>query len=146
MVSFELRADGSEVPVSGLREAILLSLPLSPAENPKASCIGQPTATSLLERLHMGGSVCNEAIECRYFDQELGLWTTDGCHTVELQAGELGCECSHLSEFIAVKIPSQFEDTIEFATLDVPTSTTLYCECVKGVQMTLKKGRQRLEL
>eukprot|EP00966_Prymnesium_polylepis_P023432 539597-Prymnesium_polylepis.1 len=64
MISFELRADGIEVPVSGLSDAILLRLPLSPAENSKASCVGQPTATSLLERLHAGGSVCNQAVEC----------------------------------------------------------------------------------
>ena len=37
-----------------------------------------------------------------------GAWSTDGCYTAELDdgSGNIGCQCDHLSEFIAVKVAS----------------------------------------
>ena len=77
--------------------------------------MGQPDAVSLLERLHGGGSVCEEVVECRYFNEEVEAWTTDGCFTVELEGGLLGCECSHLSDFIAIKVGRPTERALLFA-------------------------------
>ena len=59
---------------------------------------------------------------------------------MQLVDGGLACQCSHLSEFISLKVPTDFEDTIQFANLDVPTEACLHCACTKGVELLLEKS------
>ena len=82
-----------------------------------------------------------ETLECRYFEEELGEWSTEGCVTVELDGKDnLGCHCGHLSDFIAVKIPTKFEGAITFANLDTVSEITLHCACTSGVRIRVNKG------
>ena len=61
--------------------------------------------------------------------------------TVELEGSDnVGCETTHLSDFIAVKVPTDFDETVEFAKLDLESNVTLHCECVDGLEVTLHKG------
>ena len=80
-------------------------------------------------------------LQCRFFDEALDAWSTEGCETVELSdRSGVGCSCSHLSDFIAVKVPTQFVGDVEFAALDVASRTTLHCACTRGVEGTLEKS------
>eukprot|EP00966_Prymnesium_polylepis_P122614 2834786-Prymnesium_polylepis.1 len=88
----------------------------------------------MVQRMYGGGNLCSKALECRYFDETLRQWSTQGCNTIELEGGGLGCDCSHLSDFIAVKVPTAFTNEIEFAQVAMPETTTLHCECVSGLQ------------
>ena len=69
----------------------------------------------------------DEKLECRYYAEDLDEWSTEGCRTVDADgSGNLGCYCDHLSDFIAVKVPTKFEGEIVFANIDVralPAST-----------------------
>ena len=62
------------------------------------------------------------------------------CETVQLVDGGLACQCTHLSEFISLKVPTDFDDTIQFATLDVPSEVCLHCACSKGIELLLEKS------
>jgi hypothetical protein len=49
----------------------------------------------------------------------------------------IGCECDHLSDFIAVRRPSLAAETIDFASL--VDNVTLHCACTNGIRVTLVK-------
>ena len=58
----------------------------------------------------------SSSLECRYWDEEQLAWSTEGCATVlyngtdgagggaAASGGFVGCECTHLSDFVAVKV------------------------------------------
>ena len=59
---------------------------------------------------------------------------------MQLVDGGLACQCTHLSEFLSLKVPTDFDDKIQFASLDVPTELCLHCACTKGVELMLTKS------
>ena len=59
---------------------------------------------------------------------------------MELADGSSACQCDHLSEFVSLKVPTSFDDKIQFASLDVPTELCLHCACTKGVELMLTKS------
>ena len=77
---------------------------------------------------------------CEYFDTVAQQYSTEGCETVQLVDGGLACQCTHLSEFLSLKVPTDFDDKIQFASLDVPTELCLHCACTKGVELMLTKS------
>ena len=77
---------------------------------------------------------------CEYFDTMAQQYSTEGCETVQLVDGGLACQCTHLSEFLSLKVPTDFDDKIQFASLDVPTELCLHCACTKGVELMLTKS------
>ena len=115
-------AETKELEVKDSPDPVMLSLSLSPDSKKRAA-------------------KSNDTLECRYFEEELGEWSTEGCVTVDLDGNNnLGCHCGHLSDFIAVKIPTKFEGEITFANLDTTTEVTLHCACTKGVRVRINKG------
>ena len=59
---------------------------------------------------------------------------------MELTDNSSACQCNHLSEFVSLKVPTSFDDKIQFANLDVPTELCLHCACTKGVELMLTKS------
>ena len=113
-------ADNRELDVSDTPEPVVLSLSLDSESR---------------------GAAAEETLQCRYFDEALEEWSTEGCRTVDADgSGILGCHCDHLSDFIAVKVPTTFDGEITFANLDPKTETTLHCGCTKGVRIRINKG------
>ena len=47
------------------------------------------------------------------------------------------CECTHLSDFIAIKKPTLGAESVDFAT--IIENVTLHCACTSGLQVTLVK-------
>ena len=88
-----------------------------------------------------GGLEPTEKLQCRYFDEDAEEWSTEGCVTAALDGSDnVGCQCTHLSDFIAVKVPVvDGEDDIEFASFDLDSEICLHCSCTKGVTMRLYK-------
>ena len=115
-------AQTEELEVKDSPEPVMLSLSLSPESKKHAA-------------------KSSETLECRYFEEDLGEWSTEGCKTVVLDGNDnLGCHCGHLSDFIAVKIPTRFEGEITFANLDTVSEITLHCACTSGVRIRINKG------
>ena len=105
-LSFTLFRDGHELTVSAGN--VLMRLPLNKDVSTTESCVGQPTAQRLFERLREGYTKCTTALECRYWEEEQNIWSTRGCQTVEFADGAMGCDCSHLSDFIAVQVDRRY--------------------------------------
>ena len=99
--------------------------------------IGQPTAESLFARAEGGDEPCDNIIECRFWDETRYAWRTTGVTTVALANGGVGCASTHLTDFIAVQVPSSFEGAIEFAQLTVEQNRTLQVRLV-GCQLATR--------
>ena len=100
--------------MAGLPKPFELTVPLEDGDELERSCVGQPSEASLLERMLAGRPACASTLECRYWDEEQQRWSTDGCatHVYNGTGGTggggggafVGCACSHLSDFVAVKV------------------------------------------
>merc|ERR1719353_2016473 len=108
--------------------------------DPKNTCIGKPTGKGVFESAQGGNSPCSASEVCNYFDTAKGEYSEEGCETVPTADGSSACQCNHLSEFVSLKVPTSFDDKIQFASLDVPTELCLHCACTKGVEMMLTKS------
>lgn len=116
-VSFLLLQGGVELEVSGLAQPLQLTLPVRDGAELLRSCVGQPDKATLLERMLGGAPACSSTLECRYWDEEAHAWSTEGCRTVVYaedeggglagSGGQPSCECTHLSDFVAVKVPTK---------------------------------------
>jgi len=138
LVSFSLRQNGADLRIADLSSPIQLTLPLAGGATTDGACIGQPDAATASAEVsaavaeYLGDQVgadeyaaaqeavlaryCAEALECRYWDEAAAGWRTDGCRTVELDGtSEIGCECDHLTDFIAVRTPSSWGDFVDQA-------------------------------
>ena len=116
-VSFLLLQGGVELEVSGLPQPLQLTLPVLDSAELHRSCVGQPDAATLLARMVGGSPACSSSLECRYWDEAEKVWSTEGCRTVVYNeeggveegvgvaggGGQPSCECTHLSDFVAVK-------------------------------------------
>ena len=144
-VSFLLTQEGEELAVQGLKEPFQLTVPLEDADELQRSCVGQPDKASLLERLLSDGTSCESSLECRYWDEELDAWSTEGCYTRVYtgssgEAGFVGCECTHLSDFVAVKVPTRAYGEIRFGSINADNLVTTNVQCTQGgLWLTLSK-------
>ena len=69
---------------------------------------------------------CLDAMECRYFDHNTSAWSTEGCTTTQYNrsgVSAIGCSCSHLSDFVAVKVPTSLREKLDLALIVVPRSS-----------------------
>ena len=149
-VSFLLLQDGVELEVSGLAQPVQLTLPVRDGAELQRSCVGQPDEATLLERMMGGAPACESTLECRYWDEEEHFWSTEGCRTVVYAENEGGglagsggqpsCECTHLSDFVAVKVPTNAFGDIRFGTINAASLVTTNIDCTEGgVWLTLYK-------
>jgi len=73
--------------------------------------------------LFNGEPACKETLECRYWDEENLVWSTEGCETKVYNGTDggsfTGCECNHLSEFVSVTVPTNAFGNVKFGSLDV---------------------------
>ena len=134
--------------MAGLPKPFELTVPLEDGSELERSCVGQPSETSLLERMLAGKPACASTLECRYWDEAAGRWSTDGCATRVYNgtdgggAGFVGCACSHLSDFVAVKVPTRAYGDMHFGQIDASSLTTTNVQCTQGgLWLTLRKGQ-----
>lgn len=81
-------AKGQELSVRDLPQPIVLAVPLS----------SMGYTQELAEQSMMAGLF----LECRFWNETLKVWSTDGCRTSSLGAnGTLMCACTHLTAFSA---------------------------------------------
>ena len=143
---------GEELEVSNLPQPLQLTLPMLDGAELQRSCVGQPDAATLLERMVEGAPACSSSLECRYWDEAQRAWSTEGCSTVVYNGGEGGnssiagsggsvaCECSLLSDFVAVKVPTSAFGDIRFGTINAASLVTTNIDCTEGgVWLTLYK-------
>jgi len=147
-VSVSLSQGGQELDVHGVATPILVAMPLdagmmnqlASATGAARPCVGQLSSTSFFERAQGGDNPCTSVVACNFWDTATNTWSSDGCRTVALANGGMACECTHLTDFIAVMVPSTFDNEIEFAQLDVDTNLTLQCACNRGIDVVLHKA------
>ena len=120
-LAFSLQANGAELAINNLKTPISLKLETFEKRDPATTCVGPPSGKGLFEGAQKGNSPCDAMEQCQYFDTVAGAYSSDGCETIELADGSSACQCDHLSEFVSLKVPTSFEDKIQFASLDVPT-------------------------
>ena len=135
--------------MAGLPKPFELTVPLRDGGELERSCIGQPSEASLLERLLAGKPECANTLECRYWDEEQERWSTDGCMTRVYNGtggggggggAFVGCECTHLSDFVAVKVPTHAYGEIRFGQIDAASLVTTNVQCTQGgLWLTLRK-------
>ena len=58
------------------------------------------------------GLSCEERIHCRFWHPERLEWSTEGCTTSATDGGDLLCECSHLTEFGGLSVPTNPADLL----------------------------------
>ena len=123
-VSFSLMQGGKELDVKGLKaNPIQLTVPVTDASDAKSKCTGQPDARNQMTALYNGEPACAETLECRYWDEENTIWSTEGCETKVYNGTDggsfTGCECSHLSEFVSITVPTDAYGDVQFGSIDV---------------------------
>jgi hypothetical protein len=112
-------ANQSEIGVRNSSAPVVMSLPAAP-QGAKVS-VGEKDAKARFANLQEGGVDPTEQLQCRYFDEELEEWSTDGCRTFEQpNSSDVGCACDHLSDFIAVKVPAPVGGEIELRSWTSP--------------------------
>ena len=90
------------------------------------SCAGQPSELELVNSMGSGKPGCLDAMECRYYDHNTSAWSTEGCTTTQYNrsgVSAIGCSCSHLSDFVAVKVPTSLREKLDLALIVVPRSS-----------------------
>ena len=102
-------------------------------------CVGQPSPQALFARLSDGVGTCKDALTCQFWSAEENVWSTDGCETVALADGGVGCACSHLTDFTMAAVPNQ-QSTIEFVQVNLDEGDELLqCSCRREVHNMLRK-------
>ena len=133
-------ANGSALRVRDLSEPIVISIPVKAVSAPVEGCGYPLNGSGLLcngggvcvagqcycDALHSGPN-CSDVMQCRYWDNDISDWSSDGCTTVlpNVTALEpldwvngapifadsvLTCECTHLTEFAGLKFPSNADE------------------------------------
>ena len=104
-VSFSLSQDGVPVEIRDASSPITISIPFSAANQ---SCTGAPEA-------YEAAAACGTTVECRFWNDTDGNWSTAGCQTVVGAGGLVSCACNHLTEFIAFEFPTSAEEFLAMA-------------------------------
>ena len=126
-VSFSLRQPGSaDLAIRNVHPLINISLPfrVSSFNADRPPCVGAPADAETAAQ-------CDTTVECRFWNDTLGNWSTDGCTTVLEADGSVGCSCSHLTEFIAFEFPTSADDLLALflSATRVNTLTSRAFEC-----------------
>eukprot|EP00964_Phaeocystis_antarctica_P134266 scaffold98525_cov36-Phaeocystis_antarctica.AAC.1 len=132
--------DGKELEVKGLnKNPIQLTVPVADASDTKSKCTGQPDARNQMTALFNYEPACAETLECRYWDEENTIWSTEGCETKLYNGTDggsfTGCECSHpnpcltltltlaltLTLTLTLTLSGECSHLSEFVSITVPT-------------------------
>ena len=127
----------AEMNITDVDPPIQLKLDTNEPIDKSTTCVGKPDGKKLFEGANDGASPCGDVQQCRSFNPKTEQY--DDVDTVEFADGSMGCESSHLSEFMSLKVPNNFDEKIQFANLDVPLGMCLHCACSKGVVLILEK-------
>ena len=116
---------------------LTLPLVLTPTPTLTLTLTRTPTLAPInqMTSLFGGEPACAETLECRYWDEDNLAWSTDGCET-KLYNGTgggsfTGCECSHLSEFVSITVPTEAYGDVQFGSIDVASGNLTH---VRGEQ------------
>ena len=137
-----------QVVVENLKDPMQLTVPLADRADAKTKCTGQPDARSQLKGLLNNEPACKETLECRYWDEENLQWTTEGCVTKVYNGTDgsafTGCECSHLSEFVSVTVPTDAFGDVDFGSIDVADGNLTHVSGERGgMWLTVHKEATR---
>jgi hypothetical protein len=105
-VSFSIfGSDGELTSFEG--EQLLIALPVAAGGDAERSCVGQPSERDVFEKMRSGASLCQTALQCKFWDTQAKEWSEEGCETVALNGttDSVGCRCTHLTDFISIKVP-----------------------------------------
>ena len=112
----------AELIVENLTNPVNISVPVANARDLVTSCTGQPDVLEVFDRQSkMPG--CDKTLECRFWDEAAEQWSTEGCETTLYNASgsvAIGCSCSHLSDFVAVEVPTDISGTLRYGMLRLP--------------------------
>jgi hypothetical protein len=141
VVTFKLlRPNGDKIEIKNASTPIEISLPyrVSSVNNSRPPCIGEPTLEPTIEV--RGGLVdvasswsCDTIVQCRFWNEAEGFWSTDGCRTIVDAEGGVGCSCNHLTEFIAFEFPLTVEELLD----TILESVTINTMSISAVQCAL---------
>ena len=141
VVTFKLlRPSGDEIEIKNASTPIEISLPyrVNSVNNSRPPCIGEPTLEPTIEV--RGGLVdvasswsCDTIVQCRFWNEAEGFWSTDGCRTIVDAEGGVGCSCNHLTEFIAFEFPLTVEELLD----TLLESVTINTMSISAVQCAL---------
>ena len=137
-----------QVVVENLKDPMQLTVPLADRADAKTKCTGQPDARSQLKGLLNNEPACKETLECRYWDEDNLQWSTEGCVTTIYNGTDgsafTGCECSHLSEFVSVTVPTDAFGDVEFGSIDVADGSLTHVSGERGgMWLTVHKEAAR---
>ena len=137
-----------QVVVENLKDPMQLTVPLADRADAKTKCTGQPDARSQLKGLLNNEPACKETLECRYWDEENLQWSTEGCVTKVYNGTDgsafTGCECSHLSEFVSVTVPTDAFGDVDFGSIDVADGNLTHVSGERGgMWLTVHKEATR---
>ena len=141
VVTFKLlRPNGDEIEIKNALTPIEISLPyrVNSVNNSRPPCIGEPTLEPTIEV--RGGLVdvasswsCDTIVQCRFWNETEGFWSTEGCRTIVNAEGGVGCSCNHLTEFIAFEFPLTVEELLD----TILESVTINTMSISAVQCAL---------
>ena len=141
VVTFKLlRPNGDKIEIKNASTPIEISLPyrVNSVNNSRPPCIGEPTLEPTIEI--RGGLVdvasswsCDTIVQCRFWNEAEGFWSTDGCRTIVDPEGGVGCSCNHLTEFIAFEFPLTVEELLD----TILESVTINTMSISAVQCAL---------
>jgi hypothetical protein len=141
VVTFKLlRPNGDKIEIKNASTPIEISLPyrVNSVNNSRPPCIGEPTLEPTIEV--RGGLVdvasswsCDTIVQCRFWNEAEGFWSTDGCRTIVDAEGRVGCSCNHLTEFIAFEFPLTVEELLD----TILESVTINTMSISAVQCAL---------
>ena len=74
------------------------------------------TASEVAElRAALRGVGCDEAVECNYWAESTGTWSSENCRTTGVSEAGVGCSCNHLTDFINVVVPTSWDEFAKYA-------------------------------
>jgi len=141
VVSFSVFSNGSKV--TSFEEPLLIALPVLSAGDTDRNCVGQPSGRDVFGQMRTGASPCEASLQCKFWDEMAQEWREEGCETVALNGtdGAVGCRCTHLTDFISIKVPVVVQDTaVELLSLDPVQRAAVHCRCSKDLEAVLVKG------
>ena len=109
------------------------------------NCIGQPDDVTLMHQLVFDNKFpCATTLECRFWDENLAEWSNEGCATRVYNGSDgdsfVGCETSHLTDFVAVRVPTEAYGDIHFGVIDAGTLRATDVQATfGGLWLTLHK-------
>jgi Ca2+-binding EF-hand superfamily protein len=107
-VSFKISQGGAELPVKDAATPITIGL----AYQSPAAAAGRPPCVGVPDPSSDAAKACGTTVQCKFWNETSGSWSTDGCATIMGADGSVGCSCTHLTEFIAIEFPTSAEELL----------------------------------